>query len=59
MAAKKSTKKVKVTLEVGALEKLIEALDAVNAADGFEKFVDDPDVRAELIAKKRAAMKRR
>jgi len=56
MSAKKSKKKVTITVDVETLEKLLDAVDTLSApGEGWEFLVDDPDVarRLQKRAKKR------
>ena len=47
--AKKSSKKVTITMDLDTLEKLLEAVDTLGAPGfGFEKYVDDPEVARRL-----------
>jgi len=48
MAAKKSKKKVTLSIDLETLEKLVDATGALGASEGFETFVDDPDVARKL-----------
>jgi hypothetical protein len=52
MAAKKTTKKVALTVDLETLQKLIDAMAALGAPGFcFEKFVDDPTVARKLRAR--------
>jgi hypothetical protein len=56
MAAKKSKKKVTITIDLETLQKLLAAVDQLGEPDGIEFWVDDPDLARKL--KKRPKKRR-